>query len=146
MQIIHSGVASRTQPGRPDKQQNDGYRAPYLGRPPPSVTGTQGSLTPSGVQRRACRRQREHRGGAQRIGKRARTLALSVALMAKDVVLMAARRGYSVAFRARLRTPAVALDVHVEGDAVVGVAGHAGHVSGVELPGEQRGSTENMPQ
>jgi hypothetical protein len=37
-------------------------------------------------------------------------------------------------------------DVHVERDAVVGVAGHAGHVGGVELPGEQCGSAENVPQ
>src|SRR5258708_33659651 len=37
-------------------------------------------------------------------------------------------------------------DVHVEGDAVVGVAGHAGHVGGVELPGEQSGGAEHVPQ
>ena len=37
-------------------------------------------------------------------------------------------------------------DVHVQGDAVVGVAGHAGHVGGVELPGEQGGGTEHVPQ
>ena len=37
-------------------------------------------------------------------------------------------------------------DVHVEGDAVVGVAGHAGHVGGVELPGEQDGGAEHVPQ
>ena len=37
-------------------------------------------------------------------------------------------------------------DVHLEGDAVVGVAGHAGHVGGVELPGEQGGGAEHVPQ
>src|SRR2546423_11642788 len=37
-------------------------------------------------------------------------------------------------------------DVHVEGDAVVGVPGHAGHVGGVELPGEQGGGAEHVPQ
>src|ERR1039457_72530 len=37
-------------------------------------------------------------------------------------------------------------DVHVEGDAVVGVAGHAGHVGGVEFPGEQGGGAEHVPQ
>ncbi len=37
-------------------------------------------------------------------------------------------------------------NVHVEGGAVVGVPGHAGYVGGVELPGEQRRSTEHMPQ
>ena len=37
-------------------------------------------------------------------------------------------------------------NVHVEGDAVVGVAGHAGDVGGVELPGEQGGGAEHVPQ
>jgi hypothetical protein len=37
-------------------------------------------------------------------------------------------------------------DVHVQGDAVVGVAGHTGHVGGIELPGEQGGGTEHVPQ
>ncbi len=37
-------------------------------------------------------------------------------------------------------------DVHVERDAVVGVPGHAGHVGGVELPGEQGGGAEHVPQ
>src|SRR5712691_5096661 len=37
-------------------------------------------------------------------------------------------------------------DVHVEGDAGVGVAGHAGDVGGVEFPGEQRGGAEHVPQ
>src|SRR5438067_13739795 len=35
-------------------------------------------------------------------------------------------------------------DVHVEGDAVVGVAGHAGHVGGVEVPAEQGGGAEHV--
>jgi hypothetical protein len=37
-------------------------------------------------------------------------------------------------------------DVHVERDAVVGVAGHAGHVGDVQLPGEQGGGAEHVPQ
>jgi GntR family transcriptional regulator len=37
-------------------------------------------------------------------------------------------------------------DVHVQGDAVVGAAGHAGYVGGVELPGEQGGGAEHVPQ
>ena len=37
-------------------------------------------------------------------------------------------------------------DVHVERDPVVGVPGHAGHVGGVELPGEQGGDAEHVPQ
>src|ERR1035438_10739036 len=37
-------------------------------------------------------------------------------------------------------------DVQVEGDAVVGMAGHAGHVGGVEFPGEQSGGAEHVPQ
>ena len=37
-------------------------------------------------------------------------------------------------------------DIHVQGDAVVGVAGHAGHVGGIELPGEQGGGAEHVPQ
>jgi hypothetical protein len=36
-------------------------------------------------------------------------------------------------------------DVHVQGDAIVGVAGHAGHVGGVQFPGEQ-GGAEHVPQ
>jgi len=36
-------------------------------------------------------------------------------------------------------------DVHVEGDAHVGVAG-PGHVGGIRAPGEQGGSAEHMPQ
>jgi hypothetical protein len=37
--------------------------------------------------------------------------------------------------------------LNVEGDAVVGVTGHAGHVGGVELPGEQTGrGAEDVPQ
>jgi hypothetical protein len=42
------------------------------------------------------------------MGMRQRTLAVSVALMAMDVMLVVAGHGYSVAVRARLRTPAVA--------------------------------------
>ena len=37
-------------------------------------------------------------------------------------------------------------DVHVQGDAVVGMAGHAGHVGGVKLPGEQGRGAEHVPQ
>ena len=37
-------------------------------------------------------------------------------------------------------------DVHVEGDAVVGVAGHAGDVGGVEFPGEQGGGAEDVAE
>src|SRR5579864_6944402 len=37
-------------------------------------------------------------------------------------------------------------DVHVEGGAVVGVPGHAGYVGGVELPAEQCGGAEHVPQ
>src|SRR6185437_14560162 len=37
-------------------------------------------------------------------------------------------------------------DVHVEGDAVVGVAGHAGGVGGVEFPGEQGGGAEGVAE
>jgi hypothetical protein len=35
-------------------------------------------------------------------------------------------------------------DVHVEGDAVVGMPGHPRHVGGVELPGKQRRGTEDV--
>jgi hypothetical protein len=37
-------------------------------------------------------------------------------------------------------------EVHVQGDAVIGAADHAGHVGGVELPGEQGGGAEHVPQ
>jgi hypothetical protein len=37
-------------------------------------------------------------------------------------------------------------DVHVEGDPVVGVAGHPRHVRRVEFPGEQGGGAEHVPQ
>ena len=37
-------------------------------------------------------------------------------------------------------------DVYVQGDAVAGVASYAGHVGGIELPGEQGGGTEHVPQ
>jgi hypothetical protein len=37
-------------------------------------------------------------------------------------------------------------DAHVERDAVVGVAGDAGHVGGVEFPGEQCSGAEHVPQ
>jgi hypothetical protein len=37
-------------------------------------------------------------------------------------------------------------NVHQEGGADVGVPGHAGHVGGVELPGEQGGGAEHVPQ
>lgn len=37
-------------------------------------------------------------------------------------------------------------DVHVEGDAVVGVAGHAGDVGGVEFPVEEGGGAEDVAQ
>ena len=37
-------------------------------------------------------------------------------------------------------------DVHVECDPVVGVTGHAGDVGDVELPGEQGGGAEDVPQ
>src|SRR6202050_5234252 len=37
-------------------------------------------------------------------------------------------------------------EVQVEGDAVVGVAGHAGDVGGVEFPGEQGGGAEDVAE
>src|SRR6185437_14138236 len=37
-------------------------------------------------------------------------------------------------------------DVHVEGDADVGVSGQAGDVGGVDVPGEQGGGAEDVPQ
>ena len=37
-------------------------------------------------------------------------------------------------------------DVHVEGDADVGVAGHAGDVGGLQVPAEQGGGAEHVPQ
>src|SRR5260221_3462814 len=37
-------------------------------------------------------------------------------------------------------------DVHVEGDADVGVPGQAGDVGGVHVPGEQGGGAEHVPQ
>src|ERR1017187_9998658 len=37
-------------------------------------------------------------------------------------------------------------DVHVQGGADVGVAGHGGDVGGVELPGEQGGGAQHVPQ
>jgi len=37
-------------------------------------------------------------------------------------------------------------DVHQQGGADVGVPGYAGNVGGVELPGEQGGGTEYVPQ
>jgi len=37
-------------------------------------------------------------------------------------------------------------DIHQERGADVGVPGHAAHVGGVELPGEQRGRAEHVPQ
>jgi len=37
-------------------------------------------------------------------------------------------------------------DVHQQGGADVGVTGHAGHVRCVELPGEQGGGAEHVPQ
>src|SRR5690349_11870184 len=37
-------------------------------------------------------------------------------------------------------------DVHVEGDADVGVAGHAGDVGGLQVPAGQGGSAEHVPQ
>jgi hypothetical protein len=40
----------------------------------------------------------------------------------------------------------VGSDVHVEGDAVVDAAGHAGDVGRVEFPGEQGGGAEHVPQ
>src|ERR1022692_1936866 len=37
-------------------------------------------------------------------------------------------------------------DVHVQGGADVGVPGHGGDVGGVELPGEQGGGAQHVPQ
>jgi hypothetical protein len=37
-------------------------------------------------------------------------------------------------------------DVHEQGGADVGVSGHAGHVGGVQLPGEQGRGAEQVPQ
>src|SRR4029077_5031711 len=37
-------------------------------------------------------------------------------------------------------------DVHVEGDADGGVAGHAGDVGGLEVPAGQGGGAEHVPQ
>ncbi len=37
-------------------------------------------------------------------------------------------------------------DVHVEGDADVGVAGHAGDVGGFQVPAGQGGGAEHVPQ
>ena len=37
-------------------------------------------------------------------------------------------------------------DVHQQGGADVGVPGHAGHVGGVEFPGEQGRGAEHVPQ
>jgi len=45
-----------------------------------------------------------------------------------------------------VRELAANADVHVEGDAHVGVAGHPGHVGGIQAPGEQGGSAEHVPQ
>jgi hypothetical protein len=60
--------------------------------------------------------------------------------------LRVAGRGYMGGGAGAVQDAGGGADVHVQGDAVAGMAGHPGHVGGLELPGKQGGRAEHMPQ
>ena len=73
---------------------------------------------------------------------------MSVAAIARQTsVLLTCRRVKLVGgFAGAVEDAGGGADVHQQGGADVGVPGHAGHVGGVELPGEQGGGAEHVPQ
>jgi hypothetical protein len=96
-------------------------------------------LTPA-PPRRAYRHQHERGGDAATEGMHQPALTASVARNTRQGA------GLSGRFAGAVEDAGGGADVHVERDPVVGVPGHPGHVGGVELPGEQGGGAEHVPQ